>query len=192
MIEAVKTVTEIECIDWWWSCLSASLFQLLFTFQDLPPAGDSDHFALKVDWYYLAYIKKYRMYVLVYLIIKNVFHLISIFLHLHVPGWHLCCSIAKGLWLIPLPSVSLPRLWWHSDAPVTHSHINFTATHTHTIKAPHPGCLLFCLSITWCKLDLMNVREELRQTQSCRYLCWLWLFITFILDGWGLNPLNCL
>lgn len=57
-------------------------------------------------------------------------------------------------------------------------------SNTHTIRAPRPDCLLFCLSITWCKLDLMNVREELRQTNpamvgvSCGSGCLLHLFWT--------------
>lgn len=54
MIEAVKSATEIKFIDWWGSCLSASIYP--FSYRDLPPAGTSDHLAIKVDWFWLAYI----------------------------------------------------------------------------------------------------------------------------------------
>lgn len=52
VIEAVKNATEIKFIDTWRCCLSTSIYP--FSYRDLPPAGTSDHFVIKVDWFWLA------------------------------------------------------------------------------------------------------------------------------------------
>lgn len=93
---------------------------------------------------------------------------------LHAPGWHLRCNLAKGLWLILLPRVSAP-VWWHCGASVAHN--------TRTIGAPRPDCLLFCLSVTWCKLELMNFREELRQTNTVMSVSPVDLAVYYIYSG---------
>lgn len=98
----------------------------------------------------------------------------------HVPAWHHRCSLAKGLWLILLPSVLF--MWWHWHSCRTQSHK--LHSNTRTIRAPCLDCLLFCLSITWCKLDFTNVTEELRQTNPAMSVSPVALAVYYIYSGW--------
>lgn len=186
VIEAVKTATQIKFIDSWRSCLCLKLpFQLqgLTSCRYFRPLCNQGWLVLACI-HYCYRISVLAVYPCQVLSIKNDFFFLWFASFstsfLHVPAWHHRCSPAKGLWLILLPSV--PFMWWHWHSCRTQSHKLHSSTRT--IRAPCLDCLLFCLSITWCKLDFTNVTEELRQTNPVMSVSPVALAVYYIYSGW--------
>lgn len=58
----------------------------------------------------------------------------------------LACCWVRGPWLVPLPSVPGPFLWWNCGAPGTHRHKNLTTSPTQSGPLIPTVCLSICPS----------------------------------------------
>lgn len=150
LMEAVRTATEITFIDWSIPmvenlslCLRLSCqLQGLATLQVLQIRSLCNQ-----GWLVLACILyRYGILVLAADSCLCLWSLKTCLLWLSTAfllGVLTCCWV-RSLWLVLLPSVPGPFLWWNSGVPGTHKHNNLTASRTQS------GLLIptVCLSIT--------------------------------------------